>query len=273
MSLVFTLCADDYGMTEGVSRGILEAASAGRINAASAMTSMADWARAAQAWREVSPPAALGLHLNLTLGAPLGVMPQLAPGGAFPAIAQLLRQTKLPQDEIAAEFTRQITAFTAAAGRLPTHVDGHQHVHVLRGVREALFHALRDARLNGVSIRDSGDRLLRLVRRPCIGKALSVAVLARGFAGAARDSGFVVNDGFAGFSAFDPAADPEPAFADFLSAPGRNHLVMCHPGHVDDALRALDPVTAARENELRFLLSDRWPQLLAEKVAALGKAA
>ncbi len=269
MPLLFTLCADDYGMTDGVSRGILEAAVAGRINAASAMTSMPDWPRAAEAWRDAAPPAQLGLHFNLTLGAPLGEMPRVAPGGRFPAIGQIVRNANPPQDEISAEFSRQIAAFVEATGHAPAHVDGHQHVHVLRGVREALFQSLREAGLAGVPVRDSGEQFLRIIRRPCIGKALSVALLARGFGNAAQSTGFPLNDGFAGFSAFDPVADPEPAFAKFLAAPGKSHLVMCHPGHVDESLRTLDPVTTARENELCFLLSDRWPALLERSGAAL----
>jgi chitin disaccharide deacetylase len=38
--------------------------------------------------------------------------------------------------------------------------------------------------------------------------------------------------------------------------------VMCHPGYVDDALRALDPVVETREQELRFLLSSEFDALL-----------
>ena len=270
MTWLFTLCADDYGMSEGVSTGILEAARAARINAASAMTSLPDWPRAAAVWNETRPPATLGLHLNLTVGAPLGPMPALAPGDVFPAIGVLARARDLPGNEIGAEIGRQIDAFVAHAGRAPDHVDGHQHVHVLPVVREALFGALRARGYRAMPLRDSGDRPTRILRRrSCVPKALAVATLARGFAAAAREAGFPCNDGFTGFSTFDPQADPVAQFARYLVAPGRRHLVMCHPGYVDDALRALDPVTAARETELRFLLSDAWPALLARAGVAL----
>ena len=76
----FILCADDYGMTEAVSRGLLEVAAAGRISAASAMASLPDWRRAARDWAAARPPVDLGLHVTLTVGAPLGAMPQFAPG-------------------------------------------------------------------------------------------------------------------------------------------------------------------------------------------------
>ena len=42
-------------------------------------------------------------------------------------------------------------------------------------------------------------------------------------------------------------------FAAAARAPGHLHLVMCHPGKVDDALKRLDPVVARREEELELL--------------------
>ena len=112
-------------------------------------------------------------------------------------------------------------------------------------------------------VRDSGDKPVRILRRgSCIVKAATVAVLARGFRQAAERAGLACNDGFAGFSAFDRQGDVEAQFARYLVSPGQRHLVMCHPGYVDDDLRALDPVTDTREAELRFLLSHRWPDLL-----------
>ena len=44
-SFGFVLCADDFGMTEAVSRGLLEVAAAGRISAASAMPQMTAFSR------------------------------------------------------------------------------------------------------------------------------------------------------------------------------------------------------------------------------------
>ena len=56
----FALCADDYGMSPGVSRGILDCARADRISAASAMVSLPDWPRAARDWNAAMPDARSG---------------------------------------------------------------------------------------------------------------------------------------------------------------------------------------------------------------------
>ncbi len=271
--LRFVLCADDYGMTPAVSRGILEVAAAGRISAASAMSSMPDWERAARAWRSAAPAVDLGLHVVLTVGAPLGPMPRLAPAGVLPPAARLVPTAlarALPLDEIEAEIGRQIDAFVACYGAPPVHVDGHQHVHALPGVRAALFAALRSRGLADALVRDSADRLSRLAARGAMAaKATQVRTLTAGFRRAARRAGFALNDGFAGFSDFSPRRYGADLFASYLKAPGARHLVMCHPGHVDADLVALDPVTEAREAEWAWLMSAEFVALLERRGAAL----
>ena len=268
------LCADDYGLSPAVSHGILEALAAGRLSATGAMTNRPDWPRAARELAAFAGKNWLGVHLNLTLGAPLAPMPAFAPGGALPAIGRIARAraTDLPGSEIAAEISRQIDAFSQAMGRAPDFVDGHQHVQALAAIRPHLFEQLSRLGLPASFwLRDSSDTSPRILRRRIqIPKAGMVAWLGRGFAAEARAQGFAVNDGFAGFSAFDAKADYGQAFDRYLVAPGSRHLIMCHPGHVDAELKAVDPVLESREQELAFLLSDRFKSLLAQRNAALA---
>ena len=272
MNRPLALCADDYAFTPAVSAGIREALAAGRITATSVMASRPGWPREADALKAALGEAEAGLHLTLTVGAPLGPKPAFAPDGVFPALGAVVKQAvagRLPMSEIAAEIDRQLDAFEAGFGAPPAFADGHQHVQALPGVREALFEALaRRGWMRRVWLRDSADALARIVRRGVeTRKALTVAALASGFAAAARARGIAVNDGFSGFSPFDPARDFAADFARYLVAPGDAHLVMCHPGRVDDALRRLDPVTEARERELAFFLSDEFVDLLAARGA------
>ena len=65
------LCADDYGISGGVSRGILELCEAGRLSATSAMVTFERWQQDAARLGPIRATTALGLHLNLTLGRPL----------------------------------------------------------------------------------------------------------------------------------------------------------------------------------------------------------
>ena len=267
----FCLCADDYAMTPGVTRGILEGLEAGALTATSVMTTSRLWPESASALVPFVDRADIGLHLNLTLGAPLAPMPILAPDGRLPGIGAMMRRARsanLPLDEIAAEIDRQLAAFAAVMGRPPDHVDGHQHVHVLRPIRPLLLAAL-DKRGWRPWLRDSADRPGRiLARRTTLKKALGLGIIAGGWADAARRRGYAINDGFAGFSSFDPTQDYGSCFARYLVAPGPRHLVMCHPGYVDDDLRRLDPVVETREQELAFLTSPAF-RALAVRMEAL----
>lgn len=261
-----------------MSAGILEALAAGRLNATGAMTNQPNWkiaARDLQALQGSGPQSVqFGVHLNLTMGKPLTTAAALAPSGAFPQLSTFLRG-KLSREavaDLAHEIRAQLDAFEDALGRAPDFIDGHQHVHVLAPVRGLL---LDEAQWRGyagkVWLRDSTDRPARIIKRGVeTQKALALAWFGRGFARDARAKGFDVNEGFSGFSAFDSTRDYGADFARYLAQPGPRHLVMCHPGHVDDELKSLDPVTTTREQELAFLLSGRFVEAMEKAGGRLG---
>jgi predicted glycoside hydrolase/deacetylase ChbG (UPF0249 family) len=266
-SFNFSLCADDFALSPGVSRGILEALQAGRLSATGVMTTRPSWSQAARALAHVAADADIGLHLNLTLAAPLSRMPKFAPSGELPGIRQVLeaaRKRQLPEAEIRQEIACQLDSFLDHFGQAPDFVDGHQHIQVLPGLRHWLFDELESRGLAGKSwLRDSGDRFSDILRRGIeVKKASVVAWISRDFARSAKARGFTTNIGFAGFSAFAAERNFGADFARHLVAPGSRHLVMCHPGYVDDVLVSLDPVTTTREQELAFLLSPRFKDLL-----------
>lgn len=264
------LCADDFGIADGVSRGIVELAEMGRLSATGAMTNMPGWRRAARDLMSLRGRIAVGLHLNLTAGPPLGPMPKLAPSGLFPALKDLLPlalKRQLDAIEVTGEIDRQIDAFEAAFGEAPAFVDGHQHVHVLPIVRQALIQALKARGYAGrVWLRDPSDRTTAILRRP-VGrsKALVVKSLARGFARSAHGAGFRTNKGFSGFAPLDLSVPAARVFEEAFSKLGERPLVMCHPGYVDDELRSLDPALESRVDELNYLKSDAFRELLEQR--------
>jgi predicted glycoside hydrolase/deacetylase ChbG (UPF0249 family) len=275
-SFSFCLCADDFALSPGVSRGILEALAAGRVSAVSVMTTRPSWPKGARELRPFKAKAEIGLHLNLTLGSPLGDMPAFAASGRLPEIRQLVkaaRKKDLPGDEIAREISRQLDRFYEHFGAAPAFVDGHQHVQILPQIRTALFACLEQRGLSGkIWVRTSADRPSAILRRGAeVAKALGIAWLGRGFAREAAARGFLTNDGFSGFSAFDPGQDYAAEFARYLRAPGQRHLIMCHPGYCDEELVTADPVTLSRERELSFVLSPAFTDMLDRKGARLAR--
>ena len=272
----FCLCADDYALSPGVSRGILEALGAGRLSAASVMTTRPFWPKGAHELRQFNAKADIGLHLNLTLGSPLGYMPAFAATGRLPGINRVLkaaRGNELPEAEIGQEISRQLDGFCEHFDAAPAFVDGHQHVQVLPQIRAKLFACLEEKGFLGkVWLRDSSDRPWRILRRGVeLPKALGISWLARGFASEAFARGYLTNEGFSGFSAFYPGRDFATDFARYLRAPGSRHLIMCHPGYCDEELVEADPVTLSRERELSFLLSPAFAALLNRKRARLAR--
>jgi len=273
------LCADDFGLSDAVSRGIVELAEMGRLSATGAMTNMPGWRRAAPALKSLKGRIGVGLHLNLTTGSPLGAMPGLAPTGIFPPLKDVLAKSLrrgLSMAEIAGEITRQLDAFEDVHGEAPAFVDGHQHVHVLPVIRPALIRILRERGYAGrVWLRDPSDRLASVLRRP-IGrsKALIVKSLSRGFAKTAHAGGFKTNKGFSGFAPLDLSVTAAGVFEEAFSRLGKSPVVMCHPGYVDDELRGLDPAVESRVEELVYLKSGAFHNLLEERgirlVAAPG---
>jgi predicted glycoside hydrolase/deacetylase ChbG (UPF0249 family) len=268
------LCADDYGLSDGVSRGIAELAEKGRLSATGAMTNMPGWRRAAPDLKPLRGRIGIGIHLNLTTGSPLGEMPQLAPTGRFPQLKDLLTKAlkgQLDEAETAGEIARQLDAFEEAFGEAPSFLDGHQHVHVLPGVRGPLLHVLRKRGYAArMWLRDPADGVVPILRRPIgRGKALIVKGLARGFAREAQAAGFVTNKGFSGFAPFDLSVPANRIFEAAFSHLGRSALVMCHPGYVDDELRELDPALESRIAELEYLRSDAFAAMLEERAINL----
>lgn len=258
------LIADDFGISEGVSDGIAQLGKAHRISGTSALVTLARWPQDGRRLADLRNDMAVGLHINLTLGAPLGPLPKLAPGGILPPIGVLARKSvagRLDHAELDGEISRQLARFTEITGHKPDFIDGHQHVHALPVVRDALISAIM--RFYGATrfkplVRVPTDSLSTLLARPrARSKALVLAALAAGFAKRLGTAGLPFNDSFGGVTGFGSStADVQRDLSSSLVGAGRLHLVMCHPGVPSDELAAIDPITTRRAAELDVLSLD-----------------
>ena len=93
--------ADDFGISRGVNRGIVEAHRAGILTSTSLMVNRPAAEQAADVGR-ACPDLSIGLHLELD-----------ADGAR----------------DVPTELTRQLSRFTELVGAPPTHVDSHHDVH------------------------------------------------------------------------------------------------------------------------------------------------
>ncbi len=261
------LCADDFAMTRGISDGILALAEAGRLSATSAMVNMPHWPAVAERAVALRDRFALGLHLNLTFGAPLGRLPKFAPAGTLPPPDRVVARAvsrAIDAQEVADEIARQLDRFETVAGVPPDFIDGHHHVHALPGIRAALADVLgRRFSAGGPLVRDPADAPAAILRRRLsAGKALTAAMLALGFRQTVEAAGLATNCGFSGYSSFG-AIPYAREFETFLIAPGARPMIMCHPGLADDELGGRDEIASRRQEEHGFLASrDGLPELI-----------
>lgn len=241
------LCADDYAMGPAIDRGMLALAQQQRVGALSCLSSSPRWPAAAGALRDLPSSTALGLHFNLTEGEPSSVALRRR-WPRFPSLGRLLAMAaagQLPQAEISEEWQTQLDRFIAARGRAPQFIDGHQHVHALPGVRDAL---LRTARSLGLPMRDTGHilgpghALKRFVIESCGGRALRRAMIRQGIAHASA---------LLGVYDFDPAADYRALMRGWLARLPDAALLFCHPaiGGPDEG----DSIGVARHREAAYL--------------------
>ena len=127
--------ADDFGGNPLATDRIVECFVARRITSTSAMVHMKDSARAARLAQEGE--LAIGLHLNLTQAfddpeTPAGVRERQARAVAYFAGGRRRRFTYNPRVSrlVKACVADQLTHFRELFGREPTHIDGHNHVHL-----------------------------------------------------------------------------------------------------------------------------------------------
>jgi len=126
--------ADDFGLTPGVNRGVLDAHTRGILTSASLFANAPATDDAIAIARRMHT-LAVGCHLTLVDGRPVMPdedVPTLAPGGHFrPTWTSFIRDfllRRISRQEIERELAAQVRRLSDAGLRL-THLDSHKHVH------------------------------------------------------------------------------------------------------------------------------------------------
>ena len=123
---------DDFGISEGVNHGVVDAHRASVVTSASLMVNMRHTAHAV-ALAQANPDLSVGLHVNFT-------------NETGPPIVDL--------DDVAAcriQLAGQIDCFESLLGRKPTHLDSHHHVHRRAALNRVFAEAANEL---GVPLRD-----------------------------------------------------------------------------------------------------------------------
>lgn len=135
--------ADDFGLCEANTLGIIKAHQDGVVRSTTMMANQPAAKFAASLMNE-NPDLGVGLHLNLTVGKPLtpNLKTIVDENGKF--ISQFSYANKeIDIEEIRKEYQAQMDKFIELTGKLPTHVD-HHHSYELIPEQIGLIKELAD---------------------------------------------------------------------------------------------------------------------------------
>ncbi len=261
--------ADDFGLTSGVNRGIVEAHSRGIVTSATLMASGRKFDEAASLVSQV-PHLSVGCHVVLVDGVPTmqpaAVRCLLANGGenfrqSLMQFAAKAVTGRLDSGQIEAEITAQVQKLQATGIRV-SHLDSHKHTHMFPAVFKPL---LRAAKACGVrAVRNPFEPLVFATSGNWKRK-FKLGVLGRyrnNFTAALTEAGMRTPDGCIGIVATGGLT--LESFTTLIeNLPEGTWEFVSHPGYNDAELDAVTTrLRDSRNKELGILTSPRVRELI-----------
>jgi predicted glycoside hydrolase/deacetylase ChbG (UPF0249 family) len=250
--------ADDFGLSEGINRGIIEAHQRGIVTSASLMPTAWAFDAAVYAARE-NPGLSLGVHLTLVEEDSLtGIeIPK-----SYVVLAKALLRGKIRAEQLRGEMAAQIKRCLDAGVKL-THIDTHQHVHLLPQLLPLVIELAKEHEIPRIRVPldtpRAGSRFF--------GK-LVLCQLSRSALSRVRTAGLDATDHARGL--FESGSLNEEKLLRLLERlPQGTTELMCHPGYEDDMTRqAYAHWKFHWEDEVKALTSAR----VIERVRAINSS-
>ena len=235
--------ADDFGLHAAVNRGILAAHTEGIVSSTSLMAGGAAFDDAVRIARHC-PQLGVGVHLTLVGASPLLPVAEVSSlldeagdfYGSYPLFIKRFLRGKIRLAEVERELAAQIDR-VRMAGIQPSHLDSHQHLHVLPGIGGLVLDLAR--RFSIRAIRIPAEPVAFIGATPAtVGRLAGrggLTMLANLFRQHAAAAGIRTSDHFFGMLAGGQLT--EPALLAILRRlpPGDSEL-MTHPGFADESL-------------------------------------
>ncbi len=258
---------DDFGLTAGVNRAIMELHKLGVVTSASLMARASATTEAIGMARE-TPTLGVGCHVVLLDGEPalppseIPSLADLATGRLAPSFLQFLMRLagrRIRSTEIEAEAAAQI-ALLQSRGLHLTHIDTHKHTHMFPSVLRPVLRAARAAGIRSVRNPFEPVWAIRATTGASWARAAEVGLLRRLQAACRR---IIAEEGFATTEGTIAVVGTGTLNAGTLRSllrqlpPGTWELVT-HPGYNDaDLQRIRTRLRASREIEREALSAIR----------------
>jgi hopanoid biosynthesis associated protein HpnK len=266
--------ADDFGLTQGVNRAIVEAHGHGVVTSSTLMARGQAFDDAVERAKSESR-LSVGCHVVLVDGLPVrgGQTPTLADkkfrDGRFyqnlNSFALRAFSGRIDADEIEAEVTAQIHKLQAA-GIAVSHLDTHKHTHIFPQVLRPLLRAARACGVRAVRNPFGPVRFSILAKYPGLWKRASQVTVLNRLGGRFRktvaEAGMLTTDGTVGIVA--TGAMDTYLFGSIVdSLPEGTWELVCHPGYSDaDLERIKTRLRGSRAEELQVLTSPEAREIL-----------
>lgn len=246
--------ADDYGLTEGVSRGILRAHREGILTSTTFMVNF-PWADQMAPLLSEAPELGVGIHLNLTTGEPVlpaNRVPSLVDGNGRLTKSLWRVMFQASRSEVFEEWSAQVEKgirLLGPNGRRPTHLDTHRYLQAVPGLAEVMLAVARNHQIPAVRCLRPDPSLKRAYppwhpMLPIVQQAFRRSERVVAESGLSAPDTTILGD-------FD--LDLLLARLDRVGE-GVTELIS-HPAVVDDQLRRLSSLQGQREVELAALTS------------------
>ncbi len=224
--------ADDFGLTKGVSLGILDSMEKGIVTSTTALVNGIYFEEGIKEALNRGLDS-LGVHLNLTLGKPVlppDEIPSLVreDGSFYRAVTEI---KKINYDEAKRELKAQIEKFLQLHSK-PTHFDGHHHFFFYD---EGLLDVVLDlAREYGVPIRSMSPEKNKYYKTKDV---MTTDILITEFYRENVNADILMDL----IERYDNLSTVE---------------LMCHPAHLDEELMKITSYNTFRQEEYNILISD-----------------
>jgi chitin disaccharide deacetylase len=278
--------ADDFGLTLGVNRAIVEAHNGGVVSSTTLMANGAAFADAVTAARS-APNLSVGCHVVLVDGTPVSpsdaadtlvAIRSAEPDKFYSSLSAFAARAMLggfDPDQLVAEVTGQIRKIQAT-GLQVTHLDTHKHAHMFPEILVAL---LRAARICGVRairnpivpVKTLPARLFKGKRElwKRYGQVRMLHTFSRQFLQRTKRAGLLTPDGVIGVietGMVEGAGYSSLLRQTLASLPAGTWELVCHPGYSDADLRAVRTrLLDSRDEERRLLTSAELRKFLEEQ--------
>jgi hopanoid biosynthesis associated protein HpnK len=268
--------ADDFGLTQGVNRAIVEAHRDGIVTSSTLMANGRAFDNAIQQAKS-APRLSVGCHVVLVDGLPvLGGRktptlsdPKTQDERFYESLSGMaVRATlgRIDTDEIEAEVTAQIRKLQAA-GVVVSHLDTHKHTHIFPPMLRPLLRAARACGVPAVRNPFGPVRFSILAKYPSLWKRCSQVTVLNRLGGRFRSSvagaGLLTPDGTVGI--VSTGFMDKGLFRSIIdSLPEGTWEFVCHPGYNDAELDSIRTrLRESRAEELRLFTSPEAREILA----------